>query len=249
MNRSYLVCGLLIVLVLTIGGCISKKPQSSPIVPMALAEPATTQEELEPGDYIIKPGDQLEIKFYYNSELNDTIPVRPDGKISLQLIDDMQAAGLTPHELDNELTQAYAEELKSPEVTVIVRSFSTNSVWVGGEVNQPGLIPISNDMSPLHAVFSAGGFLESAKPEAALIIRKGADNRPVPITVDLSAVMKGVRKGQSIQRLEPNDIVYIPKSAIAEANKFVHQYIENLLLFRGVNLGFSYEIRGDNNNN
>lgn len=245
MNRSFRALGLLMVLVLFVGGCASKTPppQMAVVPPMAMMATAPAALTTEPSDYLIHPGDQLDIKFYYNSELNDTVPVRPDGKISMQLIDDVQAAGLTPSQLDAALTEAYANELKSPEVTVIVRSFSTNAIWVGGEVNQPGLIPLSHDMTALHAVFSAGGFLETAKPEAVLIIRKGADNRPLPIAVDLGAVMKGGQKVSSMQRLEPNDIVYIPKTAIAEANKFVNQYIENLLLFKGVNLGFSYELR------
>ena len=245
MNRFYQFCGFVIVLTLSLTGCVSTKPQTSPIQPTASVE--VTSLKSESREYLIQPGDQLDIKFYYNTELNDSVPVRPDGKISLQLIDDVQAAGLTPLALDAVLTKAYANELKSPEVTVIVRSFSSNAIWVGGEVSKPGLIPLSYDMSALHAVFSAGGFLESAKPEAAIVIRKGADNQPIPIPVDLLAIMKGGKSSAQDQRLLPNDIVYIPKSAIAEANKFVRQYIENLFLFKGVSLGFNYDIRDTNN--
>lgn len=77
-----------------------------------------------PRVYLIQPYDQLDIKFFYTPELNETVTVRPDGKISLQLIDDVQAAGKSPSELDDMLTHEYAKNLKSPEITVIVRSFT-----------------------------------------------------------------------------------------------------------------------------
>ena len=201
----------------------------------------------KPQEYFIQPGDQLDIKFFYNPELNETVSVRPDGKISLQLVDDVQAAGLTPSQLDEYLTNKYAKELRKPVVTVIVISFSGQVVYVGGEVNTPGLIDLSAGMSPLQAVINAGGFRETAMPQGAIVIRKDKDNRPVPVRVNLKDALYGNSSEPDIQ-LQPYDIVYIPMSAIAEANKFVRQYIQELLLFRGVSLGFSYELHADDPN-
>ena len=201
----------------------------------------------KPQEYFIQPGDQLDIKFFYNPELNETVSVRPDGKISLQLVDDVQAAGLTPSQLDEYLTNKYAKELRKPVVTVIVISFSGQVVYVGGEVNTPGLIDLSAGMSPLQAVINAGGFRETAMPQGAIVIRKDKDNRPVPVRVNLKDALYGNSSEPGIQ-LQPYDIVYIPMSAIAEANKFVRQYIQELLLFRGVSLGFSYELHADDPN-
>ena len=198
----------------------------------------------KPQDYLIQPGDQLDIKFFYNPELNETLTVRPDGKISLQLVDEVQAAGLKPSQLDEVLTEKYGHELKEPVLTVIVRSFTSQRIYVGGEVNRQGLIPLTAGMTPLQAVFNAGGFEETAKPESAIVIRKGLDNRPVPIKMDLTDAMHG-KSGSADFLLQPHDIVYVPKSAIAKANKFVNQYIENLLLFKGVSLGFSYELHDE----
>ena len=195
----------------------------------------------KPQEYFIQPGDKLDIKFFYNPELNETVSVRPDGKISLQLVDDVQAAGLTPSQLDEFLTQKYAKELRKPVVTVIVISFTGQAVYVGGEVNSQGLIDLTVGMTPLQAVINAGGFKETAMPEGAIIIRKDKDNRPIPVRVDLKNALYGSDSGPDIQ-LQPHDIVYVPMSAIAEANKFVKQYIQDLLLFRGVSLGFSYEL-------
>jgi protein involved in polysaccharide export with SLBB domain len=92
----------------------------------------------KPALYIIQPGDQLDIKFFYNPELNENVTVRPDGLISLQLVDEVHASGLTPAQLDDLLTQKYSRELKKPMVTVIMRSFTMQRVYVGGEVNRQG---------------------------------------------------------------------------------------------------------------
>jgi polysaccharide biosynthesis/export protein len=203
--------------------------------------------ELAPPPYIIRAGDQLEIKFFYNPELNDSIVVRPDGKISLQLVDEIQAEDLTPAQLDASLTEKYSRELKKPVVTVIVRSFTGQGVYVGGEVNQQGLISSPSRLTVLQAVYHAGGLKETAMPEHTIIIRKGKSNEPVPLRVNLRDVMAG--KAPGVLYLQPDDIVYVPRSQIAEANLFVKQYIENLLLFRGVSMGFGYQFNNNNNNN
>ena len=215
--------------------------------PVAIPAQAQTTAAQRPAAYVIHAGDQLDIKFFYNPELNESVTVRPDGKISLQLVDEIQAAGLQPSELDQRLTELYSRELKKPVLTVIVRSFTGQRVYVGGEVNRQGLITLQPGLTALQAVFQSGGFMETAQPAETLIIRKGADNKPIPLRIDLSEVMAASDPAADFA-LQPDDIVYVPKSAIAMANKFVNQYIENLLLFRGVSLGFTYELHGDQHN-
>lgn len=227
---------LIIIALVLVFGCATQNAN----VPEATAL-ATPQ---KPSPYIIQPGDELDIKFFYNPELNETVAVRPDGKISLQLIDEIQAASLQPSELDRTLTDLYSRELKKPVITVIVRSFTGQQVYIGGEVNTPGLVTLPPGITPLQAVFQSGGFKETAQPAETLIIRKGPDNQPVPLRIDLAAVMNANGQGADFQ-LQPDDIVYVPKSGIAKLNKFVSQYIEELFLFRGVSLGFSYPLRTD----
>jgi len=222
-------------LALSITSCAHNQPlANSP--PMRPAE--------QPPVYVIQPGDQLDIKFFYNPELNENVTVRPDGVISLQLVDEVHAAGLTPAQLDDLLTQKYSHELKKPMVTVIMRSFTMQRVYVGGEVNRQGFVNLTAGMTPLQAVLEAGGLKETADPEAAIVIRKGPDRQPVPVRVDLKTAAYG-GSGEAGTSLQAQDVVYVPKSAIAEANKFVKQYIEDLLLFRGVSLGFSYELHSE----
>ena len=190
----------------------------------------------EPRPYHIHPGDELDIKFFFNPELNETVFVRPDGKISLQLVGEVQAAGVKPSELDATLTRLYARELRQPVVVVIVRSFTGEKVYVGGEVGRPGLIDLTPGMTSLQAVINAGGLLESGKLDSVLLIRKGPQDAPVPIRLDLAQVMDGV---DGDIHLQPSDIVYVPKTWIASANKFIKEYINGLLMFRGVHLGFN----------
>lgn len=192
-------------------------------------------------EYVILPGDELEIKFFYNPELNELVTVRPDGMIAVQLVDNVNAAGKTPSQLDQELTQLYSKELRKPAITVLVRSFTGHQIYVGGEVDTQGIVEMRPGLTPLQAIFQSGGFLETAQPSETIVIRKGEDNRPIPIRVDLASAMYAGGDASDFQ-LMPSDIVYVPKSAIAKANKFVNQYIEQLLLFRGVSFGFAYEL-------
>jgi len=212
-------------------GCSSNQPNRKDDIP-AIPTPLQTRQE-----YLIQHGDKLDIKFFYNPELNESVTVRPDGKISLQLVDEVQTAGLTPSRLDDFLTQKYANELKKPVLTVLVRSFTAQRVYVGGEINTPGLLTLAGNMTALQAVFIAGGFKETAKPEGAIIIRRGPDNQPFPVRIDLAKVYDAKNPGNDLQ-LQPYDIVYVPKTWIAEANKFMDQYIRKLLLFNGWGLGY-----------
>jgi polysaccharide export outer membrane protein len=230
---------ILIMLVISLASCATQSTVTPNVASVASSR--------EPAPYVIVSGDQLDIKFFYNPELNESVTVRPDGMISLQLVDEVQAAGKTPAELDQLLESLYTRELRKPVITVIVRSFTGQRVYVGGEVNRPSLIDLPTGLTVLQAVFQAGGFKETAQPKETIIIRKGPENRPTPIRVDLVAGMYGNGNGLDFE-LQPDDIVYIPKSAIAKANQFVNQYIEQLLLFRGISFGFSYRINDNNNN-
>jgi len=236
--KSLALVGILTLAFATLTVGCTYQYQNIPEAPPVIAAPE------RPFVYIIQPGDQLDIKFFYNPELNDSVTVRPDGKISLQLVDEIQAAGRTPAQLDDFLTENYSKELRKPVITVIVKSFASQRVYVGGEVNRQGFVNLAAGMSPLQAVIEAGGLKETGDPGAVLLIRKGPENQPVPVRVDLKGTLDGSGTQSGIQ-LQPQDVVYVPKTFIAEANKFVKQYIEDLFLFRGVSLGFSYELNRD----
>lgn len=228
-----------LVFLLSLTACAS----TSPVAPFI----QSSTESMSPAatKVVLGPGDVVDIKFRFLPELDYEQAIRPDGKISLQMVDEVMAAGMTPEELDKHLTDLYSTKLKSPEITVIVVTLANQVVYVGGEVDTPGVLPLVGQMTATQAVMNSGGFRDTAEPQSAIIIRKGQDNRPVPMQVDLQKVLNGDGTSMDIP-LQPADIVYVPKSHIAKANLFVRQYIQDLFLFRGVNLGFSYELHADN---
>jgi protein involved in polysaccharide export with SLBB domain len=193
----------------------------------------------EDNEYILQVGDVIDIKFFYNPELNERVLIRPDGRISLQLIDEVKAAGLAPSELDDILTEKYSATFVKPEITVIVREFSGQKVYVGGEVKAPGEMTLMGDLTALQAIFHAGGFKETAYPGSVIVISKGPDDMPVARQMNLEVDSNERLKLPEDIHLRPFDIVFVPKSNIAKVNKFVDQYI-NKIVPDFINVGFSY---------
>ena len=122
---------------------------------------------------ILAPGDQLEIKFAYSQEFNEIQTVRPDGKIAMQFVGEVAAAGKTPVELRDELMQLFAQHLKYPQLAIFVRTLMDNRVYVGGEVTKPGLLEMPGRLTALEAIMMAGGFkMESAGVNNIVVIRQ-----------------------------------------------------------------------------
>ncbi|MCA9470435.1 MAG: polysaccharide biosynthesis/export family protein [Nitrospirales bacterium] len=193
--------------------------------PTAVGAPGTTIGKVGPTlmqEYVIQPGDELDIKFFYNPDLNELVIVRPDGRISLQLVGETIAAGRTPRALTQLLTQEYDKELKKPVITVIVRSFGAR-VYVDGEVEKPGELELSGPLTVMQAIARAEGATEKAWQEA-IVIRRIYGKQPLVIPVDIEAVLTGEDFTQDIG-LVPFDIVYVPRSPIADVNLWVDQYV------------------------
>lgn len=188
-------------------------------------------------EYRIQAGDQLDIKFFYNKDLNEQVTVRPDGRISLQLVRSIVAAGLTPEQLTDQLTKAYSAQLKDPEIAVIVRSFSSQRVYVDGEVAKPGLIPLTGPTTVLQAISQAGGFLYTGNATDVMLIRRGPENQPLAMMVNMKKVHDGTDLAQDIY-LKPFDIVYVPKTGIANVNLWIEQYMNRMV----PRIGFLYSI-------
>jgi polysaccharide biosynthesis/export protein len=188
--------------------------------------PANTQPSIAPGPYVLKVGDLLDIRFYKTPELNAEVPVRSDGKISLELVGDVQAAGLEPDALSKRLGEMYAHELTNPRVTVIVRSFG-GAVFVGGEVTRPSAQAFAYGMTALQAINGAGGFATTAKVSNVILIRR-EEGQFKGHLLALDRAISGEDPTRDIP-LEPGDILHVPRTAIADANLFVEKYIRNML--------------------
>lgn len=175
--------------------------------------------------YQISRGDSLDIKVFNANELSEQVVVRPDGKISVQVLDDVMAAGRTPEELAAELQAGWAKSFGDPRVTVVVREFAMRNVFVGGEVGADGIVPLRNKMSALSAVIAAGGFMSTAQLSNVVIIRD-AGGKPEAMKVDARKVLDGTAPDVA---LAPYDVVWVPKSKIARVNLWVEQYVKHVL--------------------
>ena len=195
----------------------------------------TTQAKIDPPvEYKIQPGDQLDVKFFYNPELNEQITVRPDGRISMQLVKEIMAAGMTPAQLTDLLTAKYGKELQQPELTVIVRSFNAQRIYVDGEVNKPGLVQLVDPTTVLQSISQAGGLKDTARTDEVILIRRSANNKFTATMLNLEKALDGTDTKQDIV-LMPLDIIYVPRSHIANVNLWIDLYVrKNLPVTMGI---------------
>lgn len=189
-------------------------------------------------NYYLRSGDTLDIKFFVTPELDETVVIRPDGKISLQLIDDIRAEGLTCEELDKALTEEYEKHLNKALITVIVRNFEGQKVYIGGDVIRPGIIEITGRVNALQAIFEAGGFKDDAKKSKVVIISRGPENQPVIRSVNLKKAIKG-KLPENEYLLKPFDVVYVPKTGLAKTD-IIASHIYRIISTR-IWRGFTYE--------
>ena len=191
-----------------------------------------------PTPYRIQVNDVLEFLFFKNTELNQTRIVGPDGAVSLQLIGSVQVVGRTVEDITSEVTKRYEKELVQPQVTVAVKEYSGLKVYVGGEVNAPGMQVYRGGLTALQAVVAAGGFKTTASLSSVVLIHKGPSGEAIAGLVDLSRVLKHAELERDVA-LAPADIVFVPRSGIANVNLFVEQYFKNNLpipIFLGFNV-------------
>jgi protein involved in polysaccharide export with SLBB domain len=235
---------LMLVLVLSTGMAGISAAQDAP---QELQKPAEAQPAMPPAsavqapEYVLQRGDQLEIRVANLPDLTENLKIRPDGKISLVRLDDVQAAGLTPLQLGSNITAAYAKYYRNPQATVIVQSFTRQVIFIGGEVTNPGLLPLDRQLTVLSAVLQAGGAKRSARMNDVLLLRdSGTPGQPSMTRVNLAEIL---HKAQPDIELKPYDVVFLPKSRITKVSDFVDQYIRQVLPIP-LNVGFNYLFNG-----
>jgi polysaccharide biosynthesis/export protein len=215
-------------------GC---SPVSS--LPPAPARPAEISgaEMTKPAPYRMQVGDVLGVRFMLNPELNEEVTVRPDGHISTALVTDELAYGRTVPDLTASLRRQYAKELKTPHVSVEVKSFAPTRVYVGGEVNNPGeFVTVGPTLTLSQAVSRAGGLKMDGDEVKVFIIRRGPNDVPEFFSTSYRNVITG-RTAEADVRLAPYDVVYVPKTGVGEVYRFFNQYVQQ---FVPVSWGFSY---------
>ena len=162
-----------------------------------------------PTDYVIGVEDRLSVVFWREQDkaLTTEVVVRPDGKISVPMLNDIAAAGLTPEQLAVTVQEAAAKFIRDPAATVIVREIHSRKVFVIGEVAKPGAVDLGNDMNVLQVLAAAGGFLEHAKKSDVVIVRK-VNDREQRFKFNYKDVVRGKKIEQNIQLL-PGDTVLV----------------------------------------
>jgi polysaccharide export outer membrane protein len=176
----------------------------------AIAATDDTEEEKTSveNEYIIGPTDILEIHVWREPDLSRTIPVRPDGKITLPLLNDVQASGLTPLELKAGIEKQLAEFVESPIVSVAVQEIHSKNIFVLGQVESPGQYPLQQDLTVLQALSLAGGLAEWADKGDVVILRK-ENGKHSRIKFDYKNVSKGKHLEKNIV-LQPGDTIIVP---------------------------------------
>jgi polysaccharide biosynthesis/export protein len=207
-NYIWMILSLLI-LAVSAGaqqGAGQKQP-SQPAVP-AMASNVPTQAASADPNYVIGGQDVLDISVWKEPEVSRVVPVRPDGKISLPLLNDVQAAGLTPAALAAQITESLKKYVTNPQVTVIVTTINSQRVYLLGEVSRPGAFPMIPGMTVLQAISSGGGFTQYARTKGIYVLRN-ENGKQVKYPFNYKEVINGKKPEQDIP-LKAGDTIVVP---------------------------------------
>ena len=167
--------------------------------------PAVSKDE-----YVIGAGDELYISVWKEPDLTRTVPVRPDGKITLPLVGDVQATGLTPRQLEDNLTKQLGSYVSAPSVTVTVQGVHSQKINIVGQVAKPGTYELNGPpMTVLDAIAMAGGLRDFAKGKKIYILRVSSDGKQERLPFNYSQVIKGEHMDQNVV-LQPRDTLVVP---------------------------------------
>src|SRR5208282_370541 len=172
------------------------------------AATAQSKEANDDSNYLIGVEDVLTVNVWKEADVSRSVPVRPDGKISLPLLNDVQAAGLTPQQLAASIRDGLKKYIDDPVVTVIVTAVNSRRVYVMGEVSHPGVVPLTHGMTVLQALASAGSFTQFANIKGIYVLRN-ENGKQVKYPFNYKAVVKGQNTEQNVE-LKPGDTVVVP---------------------------------------
>ena len=187
--------------------------------------------------YRIEAGDAIQIRYTHHPEMTQDDVIPPDGKINAKLVGEVNVVGLTADEVEELLVKRSSEQLKDPEVVVSITRFTEKLVYVGGEVTRPGALLYRKGLTPLQAIAASGGFRDTARPKSVILLRTGGSDKTfVARKVNLEQVVfDGAREPIA---LAPHDVLFVPRTDVADANIWVRQHISDMVpFFRGVGVG------------
>ena len=160
-------------------------------------------------EFVIGAEDVLAISVWKEPDISRSVPVRSDGKISLPLVGELQASGLTPKKLEDEIAERLKSYISEPEVTVIIQEIKSQKFNILGQVSRPGSYPLGSASTVLDAIALAGGFRDFAKQKSIYVLRQKVDGTQERLPFNYKDVVKGKNPAQNI-KLEPRDTVVVP---------------------------------------
>lgn len=203
---SVLLSGLLVAQAGTAGN--AAPPATSSAAPASQSTDASAPKAHD-DSFVIGNDDVLAINVWKEPDITRSIPVRSDGKISLPLVGEVQAAGRTPLKLEQDIAARLKNYIAEPEVTVIVQQINSQKINILGMVNKPGSYLLTNSATVLDAIAFAGGFRDFAKQTKIYVLRQGADGSQTRMPFNYKEVVKGQNQAQNI-KLQPRDTIVVP---------------------------------------
>jgi polysaccharide biosynthesis/export protein len=165
-----------------------------------------------PDNYVLGPGDQIEVDVFGEPDLSRTVTIKPDGIIALPLVDQVKAAGKTAAQLEAELTRIYAKYLRAPSIAVLVRQFRMHPIYIMGEVSKPGRYDLTADMTFLDALSLAGGATDKANLDGAQLVRFN-NGKSTAIPLKANQIIQGKDSTPNV-KLQPGDLIYVPRRGL-----------------------------------
>ena len=215
-------------LILSLGACVAPPP------PPLFGNPGAHNIPNGPvAEYRLNPGDEIDITFVNTPEFNSHQIIRADGAISLQGLKppapaELIAANMSIRELNRYLIDAYSSDLRNPQISVTLKAYGANVVYVMGEVGRPGAVPFAGSMSALQAIAAAEGPKPSARLNQVLVVRRERNGQTSWRELNVGRAI-GAADFRDDPPLQPRDLVYVPRSTIGNVGEFVDLYIRKVL--------------------
>jgi polysaccharide export outer membrane protein len=210
MNRIT-VCSIVATLTICLapsGNAQTKNVTNASNAPTA-SSPSSNEAAKYSDDFLIGPGDVLAINVWKEAEISRIVPVRPDGRISLPLIGELQSSGQTPKQLEAEITKRLKDFVADPSVTVVVQEIRSQKFNVLGMVTHPGSYPLAKPMTVVDAIATAGGFRDFAKQRDIYVLRHDPSGKQTRLPFNYKDVIKGLHPEQNVE-LQTSDTVVVP---------------------------------------
>jgi len=173
------------------------------------AAPTASASKPHDDTFVIGNDDVLAINVWKEPDISRSIPVRSDGKISLPLVGEVQAAGQTPAKLEVDIASKLKSYISEPEVTVMVQQINSQKFNILGMVSKPGSYPLANSPTVLDAIAMAGGFKDFAKQKSIYVLRQNSDGTQTRLPFNYKEVAKGINSSQNV-KLQPRDSIVVP---------------------------------------